>query len=72
MISSPLGEYLGTALKLGPLAKSEICTSMNGLEDKFLTQLAVMLSGVGEPVLQVIALFVGVGAVELLDLEDVL
>ena len=48
MIYSTLEEDLGTIVEFGPLAKSEICASVSGFGDRFLTHLAVMLSGAGE------------------------
>ena len=48
MIYSHLGGYLGTTAKLGHLAKSEICSSVSSLDDKFMTHLTLMSSGVGE------------------------
>ena len=42
-IYSPLGEYLGTIIKLEPLAIFEFCASMSGMEDRFLTHLAGLM-----------------------------
>ena len=66
MIYSPLDECFGTTLKSGSLAKSEVCASVNGLDDRFLTYLALMSSGAGETGFEdVVAVFV-----ELMRLED--
>ena len=63
----PSGEYLGTTEKLGPLAKSEICASVSGLDDKFLTHLALILSGDSETGLGDV---VAASFVALLELDD--
>ena len=67
MICFPLEEYLSSIAKIVPLANNEFSTSMSSLEDKFLTNLAVMLSGAGIPVLEdAITVFVSVLAMTLL------
>ena len=69
MIYSTLGECWDATAKLGHLAKGRICASVSGLDDKFLSHLALMLSRAGETGLE------GIDAVvvaELLELEDYL
>ena len=59
---------MGTIAKLGPLAKSETHASVSGLEDKFLTHLAVMLSEASVHGLEDVVAVVGSGVVvELLE-----
>ena len=48
MINSTLGQYLGTTMKLGPLAKSEACACISDLDDRFWTYMTMMPLGVGE------------------------
>ena len=62
MIYSPLGEYRGKMAKFGHLAKSEICASLRGLNDKFLAPLDIVLSGADETGVEdgVVAIVVGV------------
>ena len=47
----PLGDYLSTMVKLGPLAKSDFCASMRGEEDRFTIHLAMLLSEEDVPIL---------------------
>ena len=70
-IYPPLEEYLGTTAKLGPVVTSEICASMSGFDDRFLT---LMSSGADESELEdVVTVFIVFFIViELLELEDVL
>ena len=71
MECSPLGEYLGTIAKLGPLASSESCAFMSGLEKKIVTHVAVSLSRAYVPTLEDIVA-VSVVAVELYEPESVM
>ena len=73
MIDSPLGEYLDTAAELGPLAKSDSCASVNGLDDKSWTHLVVMQSEVREIMLEnVVVVVFSVDIARLLEQEDIL
>ena len=63
MIYSLLAEYLGTIVKLGPLANRELSTSMRGFKVRFLTHLAMILVGAGVPGLKDVETIVVVAVV---------
>ena len=57
---SPLGEHLGTTVKLGPLARSVSCDSVRGEDERLTTHLASVLFSA-----MVLLLLVDVGVVVL-------
>ena len=69
---SPLEEYLGIIAKLGLLPNSNFCASVSGLQDRFCPSGCDVVRACVTGLEDVVAIFVNVVTVEVLELDSVL